>query len=75
MGERAEDGKEQTSSVAAGEWEALHTPPQVVRALQALGFTAPTAIQREAIPPAIVEGCDVVGAAETVSPEGSVPWG
>ena len=49
-----------------GQWESLHTPPPVARALRELGFTTPTAIQREAIPPAIVEECDIIGAAETV---------
>ena len=56
------------AAVEPGEWESLHTPPPVVRALQELGFTTPTAIQREAIPPAIVAGCDIIGASETVSP-------
>lgn len=62
------------AAVEPGEWESLHTPSPVVRALQELGFTTPTAIQREAIPPAIVEGCDIIGAAETVSPVTSVAY-
>jgi len=62
------------AAVEPGEWESLHTPPPVIRVLQELGFTTPTAIQREAIPPAIVEGCDIIGAAETVSPVISVTY-
>lgn len=62
------------ATVEPEEWKSLHTPPPVVRALLELGFTTPTAIQREAIPPAIVEGCDIIGAAETVSPVTSVAY-
>ena len=67
--ERRDCTTEQNMSNGAdvlGEWESLHTPPPVARALRELGFTTPTAIQREAIPPAIVEKCDIIGAAETV---------
>ena len=49
------------------EWYQLQTPPAVVRALSELGFRTPTEIQRRAIPPAIGERCNVIGAAETVS--------
>ena len=49
------------------EWYQLQTPPAVVRALSELGFRTPTEIQRRAIPPAIEEQCNVIGAAETVS--------
>ncbi len=47
-------------------WEELGVPPPVVRALGDLGFTSPTEIQKQAIPPAITDQCDVIGAAETV---------
>ena len=48
-------------------WEELGTPQPVIRALHELGFTQPTAIQREAIPLTVKEQCDIIGAAETVS--------
>ena len=49
------------------QWQQLGTPPTVIRALKELGFTSPTPIQLEAIPAAMRSGCDVIGAAETVS--------
>lgn len=67
--ERRDCAKERNMSTGAdvlGQWESLHTPLPVACALRELGFTTPTAIQREAIPPAIVEKCDIIGAAETV---------
>ncbi len=48
------------------EWEGLGVPSPILRALRDLGFMSPTEIQRRAIPPAITEGCDIIGAAETV---------
>ncbi len=48
------------------EWEELGVPSPILRALRDLGFMSPTEIQRRAIPPAITEGCDIIGAAETV---------
>ena len=49
------------------EWAELGTPPPVIRGLSDLGFSHPTPIQKMAIPPAISEGVDIIGAAETVS--------
>ncbi len=49
------------------EWVKLGAPPPIVRGLSQLGFTVPTPIQRAALPPAINEGVDIIGAAETVS--------
>ncbi len=48
------------------EWEGLGVTSPILRALRDLGFMSPTEIQRRAIPPAITEGCDIIGAAETV---------
>ena len=49
------------------EWEKLQIPVPVIQALKEMGFVTPTEIQCRTIPPAITEGCDVIGAAETVS--------
>lgn len=59
--------KEKEVSVADTEWSRLGVHEDIVRALLEKGFAAPTQIQREAIPPAIREKRDIVGAAETVS--------
>ena len=45
---------------------ALNLHPNLLRAVEALGFTSPTPIQRDAIPPAR-EGRDVVACAMTGS--------
>ena len=47
-------------------WSEINLHPSLKRAILALGFTAPTEIQQNAMPRAI-EGKDVVGVAETVS--------
>lgn len=47
-------------------WEELGAPAPVVMALRDLRFSEPTAIQTSSIPPALVEGKDIIGAAETV---------
>lgn len=47
-------------------WKPLGVPLAVLRALNDLGFSSPTEIQRQTIPLAIRDGCDIVGAAETV---------
>jgi ATP-dependent RNA helicase RhlE len=44
----------------------FHLHPDLVRGLDALGFTAPTPIQKDAIPPAS-HGCDVLACAVTGS--------
>lgn len=46
-------------------WKDLFVPEPVLRALSYLGFSAPTAIQALALPPAIRDNMDVLGAAET----------
>ncbi|XP_039507015.1 ATP-dependent RNA helicase DDX24 isoform X1 [Pimephales promelas] len=48
-------------------WKDLLVPPPVLKALSALGFAAPTPIQALALPPAIRDRLDVLGAAETGS--------
>ncbi|NXE77075.1 DDX24 helicase, partial [Cochlearius cochlearius] len=48
-------------------WKDLFVPEPVLRALSYLGFSAPTAIQALALPSAIRDNMDVLGAAETGS--------
>ncbi|NWW51920.1 DDX24 helicase, partial [Pedionomus torquatus] len=48
-------------------WKGLFVPEPVLRALSHLGFSAPTPIQALALPSAIRDGMDVLGAAETGS--------
>ncbi|XP_009893757.1 PREDICTED: ATP-dependent RNA helicase DDX24 [Charadrius vociferus] len=48
-------------------WKDLFVPEPVLRALSHLGFSAPTAIQALALPSAIRDNMDVLGAAETGS--------
>uniref|UniRef100_A0A8C7PWS8 RNA helicase n=1 Tax=Oncorhynchus mykiss TaxID=8022 RepID=A0A8C7PWS8_ONCMY len=43
----------------------LFVPDQVLKALSNLGFGSPTAIQALALPPAIRDHMDIVGAVET----------
>ena len=47
-------------------WNGLNVPGAVLKCLEELRFTAPTAIQSLAMPPAISDKLDIVGAAETV---------
>ena len=49
------------------DWAPLGVHALIVKALKSLGFRSPTSIQREVVPLAIHERCDIVGAAETVS--------
>ncbi|MBI4416754.1 MAG: DEAD/DEAH box helicase [Euryarchaeota archaeon] len=49
-----------------GAFDRLGLDPALVRAVEALGYEAPTPIQREAIPP-ILQGRDVIGTAQTGS--------
>ncbi|NXU53662.1 DDX24 helicase, partial [Turnix velox] len=48
-------------------WKDLFVPEPVLKALSHLGFSAPTPIQALALPSAIRDGMDVLGAAETGS--------
>ena len=52
--------------VDMSKWEELGAPVPVVMALRDLKFSEPTAIQSSSIPPALKDGKDVIGAAETV---------
>ncbi|WP_010534372.1 DEAD/DEAH box helicase [Brachybacterium squillarum] len=45
-------------------FDALDLPPALRRAVEDLGFTTPSAIQEQAIPP-LLEGRDVIGVAQT----------
>ncbi|KAM4723376.1 ATP-dependent RNA helicase DDX24 [Anableps anableps] len=57
--------EEKNSDVSA--WKELFVPPAVLKALSRLGFTSPTPIQALALPPAIRDRMDLLGAAETGS--------
>ncbi|KAJ8290374.1 hypothetical protein GJAV_G00012030 [Gymnothorax javanicus] len=48
-------------------WKDLFVPEPVLQALGALGFSSPTPIQALALPPAIRDRMDILGAAETGS--------
>ncbi|XP_028572740.2 ATP-dependent RNA helicase DDX24 isoform X1 [Podarcis muralis] len=48
-------------------WKGLFVPKPVLQALSELGFSAPTPIQALALPSAIRDGMDILGAAETGS--------
>ncbi|XP_061600137.1 ATP-dependent RNA helicase DDX24 [Cololabis saira] len=50
-----------------GAWNDLFVPPSVLKALSSLGFGSPTPIQVLALPPAIRDRMDILGAAETGS--------
>ncbi|KFO86401.1 ATP-dependent RNA helicase DDX24, partial [Buceros rhinoceros silvestris] len=54
---------DRTADVSA--WKDLFVPEPVLQALSSLGFSAPTPIQALALPPAIRDNMDVLGAAET----------
>ncbi|NXV16159.1 DDX24 helicase, partial [Cepphus grylle] len=56
---------DQKADVSA--WKDLFVPEPVLQALSYLGFSAPTPIQALALPSAIRDGMDVLGAAETGS--------
>ncbi|MED6234882.1 hypothetical protein ATANTOWER_006272 [Ataeniobius toweri] len=57
--------EEKNSDVSA--WKDLFVPSAVLEALSRLGFTSPTSIQALALPPAIRDRMDILGAAETGS--------
>ncbi|MED6281818.1 hypothetical protein CHARACLAT_025851 [Characodon lateralis] len=57
--------EEKDSDVSA--WKDLFVPSAVLEALSRLGFTSPTSIQALALPPAIRDRMDILGAAETGS--------
>ena len=47
-------------------WKDLFVPASVLIALKENGFTYPTPIQAQVLPPAIRDKMDILGAAETV---------
>lgn len=55
-----------TSISGMDEWDGLFVPKSVLKALKELNFTAPTPIQKLALPSAIRDKLDILGAAETV---------
>uniref|UniRef100_A0A1A7WJB5 ATP-dependent RNA helicase n=1 Tax=Iconisemion striatum TaxID=60296 RepID=A0A1A7WJB5_9TELE len=56
---------DQKSDVSA--WKDLFVPSLVLKALSSLGFSSPTPVQALALPPAIRDRMDILGAAETGS--------
>ncbi|KAG9481834.1 hypothetical protein GDO78_010844 [Eleutherodactylus coqui] len=54
-------------NVDVSAWKDLYVPPPVLQALSSLGFSSPTPIQALALPSAIRDKMDVLGAAETGS--------
>lgn len=61
------DGVDLDVGADVSNWLEFDLHPKLLRALQDMGFTTPTPIQREALNPAIKGRCDVIGAAETGS--------
>ena len=61
------DGVDLDAGADVSNWLEFDLHPKLLRALQDMGFTDPTPIQREALNPAIKGRCDVIGAAETGS--------
>lgn len=57
--------KDANTDVSA--WKNLFVPGPVLKALSSLGFSSPTPIQALALPPAIRDRMDILGAAETGS--------
>lgn len=67
------EGAVSTNIASDGDdWGSVGAHALIVKALKSLGFGSPTAIQKEVIPLAIQERCDIVGAAETVSAHATV---
>lgn len=68
---KAKNWTNATLSKSAGQetdvsaWKDLYVPEPVLKALSKLGFSAPTPIQALALPPAIRDHLDILGAAET----------
>ncbi|KHJ85755.1 DEAD/DEAH box helicase, partial [Oesophagostomum dentatum] len=60
--EETEDSNEKKSS-----WDELYLPEPIMNAIKDLGFRNPTEIQRQVLPLAVRDRCDVLGAAETGS--------
>ena len=71
--EADQSGTETVSGMEA--WQDMGLPLPIIQALKELGFTAPTEIQRHAIPIAMDTTRDVIGAAETVSHQVDCPRG
>ncbi|KAF4102632.1 ATP-dependent RNA helicase DDX24 [Onychostoma macrolepis] len=57
----------EVASADVSAWKDLFVPAPVLTALSTLGFSAPTPIQALALPPAIRDRLDILGAAETGS--------
>ncbi|ATY64542.1 ATP dependent RNA [Cordyceps militaris] len=60
------DAQDDENEADLEDWVALNLSPAIVSAIGKLGFTSPTAIQAESIPP-INAGADVIGKAQTGS--------
>ncbi|GFR65240.1 ATP-dependent RNA helicase MAK5 [Elysia marginata] len=62
-----EECKCEESQTDMTEWKNLYVPDEILKALQDLKFSKPTVIQRQALPSAIRDRKDILGAAETGS--------
>jgi hypothetical protein len=59
--------EEKVLQVDVTAWKDFFLPGDVLRCISRIGFTAPTQIQAECLPPAIRDRRDIIGAAQTVS--------
>ncbi|CAJ0600191.1 unnamed protein product [Cylicocyclus nassatus] len=62
-----EEDKKDVTKPAQSSWDDLYLPEPVTKAIKELGFKVPTEIQRQVLPLAVRDRCDVLGAAETGS--------
>ncbi|XGW17524.1 hypothetical protein V3C99_002263 [Haemonchus contortus] len=63
--ESDDDGGSKQASESS--WSELYLPEQILWAIRDLGFKAPTEIQKQVLPVAVRDHCDILGAAETGS--------
>jgi len=66
-GGRVVQGVDVNSGCDVSAWFEFDLHPLLLRAIQDAGFTTPSPIQRECLPPAMKGRCDVIGAAQTGS--------
>ena len=64
---RVVQGVDVNSGCDVSAWFEFDLHPLLLRAIQDAGFTTPSPIQRECLPPAMKGRCDVIGAAQTGS--------
>ncbi|KHJ91106.1 DEAD/DEAH box helicase [Oesophagostomum dentatum] len=62
-----EDQETENNNDNKSSWDELYLPEPIMKAIKDLGFRNPTEIQRQVLPLAVRDRCDVLGAAETGS--------